>query len=259
MHSGTSRESNLQNLLTLDLPLARSALVSRSRGELSAAIVCDTSAEEGNAYLLGPWAVPGCDALRAELVDEVLGKVAVARFHSYSHIDNVSNRGLYTSRGFVEREPASIYRLREKPELVARELACCPALERRDFASFAELHAATFPSTYFSAEEIAKLSKPHRVFVVREEGKVVGYVHAGRNDDPRAGYIHYIAVHERWRRRGYGRRLLLSALDWLFSECGYASVALNSSSRHGQARRLYESLGFELEATGVGARLERSP
>jgi GNAT superfamily N-acetyltransferase len=63
-------------------------------------------------------------------------------------------------------------------------------------------------------------------------------------------------VREDARRQGYGRCLLLSAVDWLLDVGGVSRVTLNVGDELVHARELYENAGFRLRFTGVG--LERN-
>jgi N-acetylglutamate synthase len=54
---------------------------------------------------------------------------------------------------------------------------------------------------------------PGMSFIALARGGVVGAVLAGH--DGRRGYLHHLAVHPRWRRRGLGRRLVRRCLDAL--------------------------------------------
>ena len=66
------------------------------------------------------------------------------------------------------------------------------------------------------------------------------------------GEIQFLGVRPDCQRRGYGRRLLLCAIDWLFDQAQVGWIGLNVSRNTLHARRLYESVGFELRFTGVG-------
>jgi ribosomal protein S18 acetylase RimI-like enzyme len=66
------------------------------------------------------------------------------------------------------------------------------------------------------------------------------------------GEIQFLGVREGYRRQGYGRRLLLAAIDWLLDRAGVSLVCLNVGEDLVHARGLYESVGFKLRFTGVG-------
>lgn len=67
-----------------------------------------------------------------------------------------------------------------------------------------------------------------------------------RNPSGRSGYIYGVCTEERYRRRGYSRRVLQALLDW-YEQQGIPRVELHSSE-YGEA--LYRELGFE-ESKGV--------
>lgn len=59
------------------------------------------------------------------------------------------------------------------------------------------------------------------------------------------GYIEDVAVHREFRGRGFGKRLMKGAMEWLKSK-GVGEVELHVWSNNQNALRFYESLGFEV-------------
>ena len=110
-----------------------------------------------------------------------------------------------------------------------------------------------FPKAYYSADRVLDMDgQSHRVLVLSEGPRVLGFVVAS-TEDGETGEVQFLGVAEGSRRRGYGRRLLLSGVDWLLDEAGVSRVTLNVGDELDHARGLYESVGFRLRFTGVGA------
>ncbi|MGC9335875.1 MAG: GNAT family N-acetyltransferase [Anaerolineae bacterium] len=65
-------------------------------------------------------------------------------------------------------------------------------------------------------------------------------------------FSHWDLVDESSSQHRYGRRLLLSAIDWLLDRAGVSRVCLNVGEELVHARSLYESVGFKLRYTGIG-------
>jgi ribosomal protein S18 acetylase RimI-like enzyme len=96
-------------------------------------------------------------------------------------------------------------------------------------------------------------------FVWVEAGRVVGNVTVQRAD--RAGsrwQIANVAVAPSHRGRGISRRLMEAALNHA-AECNGQWVVLQVYARNEVARRLYESLGFELVGGMADLRVARTP
>jgi GNAT superfamily N-acetyltransferase len=80
----------------------------------------------------------------------------------------------------------------------------------------------------------------------------LGFAVVSVEGDESEGELQFFGVREDSRRKGYGRKLLLSAIDWLLDNAGVAQVCLNVGEDLVHARDLYESVGFWLRFTGVG-------
>lgn len=87
-----------------------------------------------------------------------------------------------------------------------------------------------------------------KVLVVQLAGKIVGFasICAFRDDDREGlnGEISAIYLHPGYWRLGLGTKLCLAALDEL-SRSGYETIYLWVLSDNLQARKFYESLGFQ--------------
>ena len=94
----------------------------------------------------------------------------------------------------------------------------------------------------------------HRFFVVVEKGRLLGYLRAIVSIDPIEGYIEYLGVHPEARGGGLARRLVESMLRWSFETHRLPQVGLTVVDANAGARALYESVGFQMLASGMTAR-----
>lgn len=90
------------------------------------------------------------------------------------------------------------------------------------------------------------------VIVAVYEGEVVGvaelYITRAEGYG-KLGVISFIAVDERYRRRGIGRELVLYAEQWFRSKkCQYGAASTRSTNT--ASIRLFSSLGYELHERG---------
>jgi ribosomal protein S18 acetylase RimI-like enzyme len=88
------------------------------------------------------------------------------------------------------------------------------------------------------------------LFTVYDDAEPVGMLWLEFTDHSQGttAFVYDVSVHEDLRRRGYGRAIMLAAE----AECrarGAVSIGLNVFGPNVAARRLYESLGFEVTST----------
>ena len=97
---------------------------------------------------------------------------------------------------------------------------------------------------------------PYTVYVVDDE-EVLGYAVVVVGDRGEVGELQFLGVREDCQGKGYGRRLIMTAVDWLFDHAGVSGISLNVNEELVGARRLYETMGFRLRYTGIGLRMLR--
>lgn len=86
---------------------------------------------------------------------------------------------------------------------------------------------------------------------VDETGAVVGYIWLGLPTDERPqAWVYDLQVDPAFRRRGHGRALMLAAEEVL-RERGIRTLGLNVFGHNPDARRLYESLGYETRTVSM--------
>lgn len=87
-------------------------------------------------------------------------------------------------------------------------------------------------------------ANPDGVLVAEEGGDVIGYITSRLNDFSKIGWIPNMAVRADWQGKGVGRKLLISALDYLRAHgmelCKIETLEQNEIGRH-----LYPAVGFQ--------------
>jgi ribosomal protein S18 acetylase RimI-like enzyme len=224
-------------------------------GRLAGAMGAEYDEELGRGWLHGPHVFAGdWDPIAAELFGRLLAELPskIQQFDVFLNVENKRARRFYARRGFEEREHASHdFWLVPGDRIPAGERGCVPIGEEQE-ASFKQLYAALFPTAYYSADRVLQMES-HRVFVAAEGARVLGFAVTSVEEGD-AGEVQFLGVREDCRRQGYGRRLLLSAVEWLLDVAGVSRVTLNVGDELVQARGLYESVGFRLRFTGIGVR-----
>jgi GNAT superfamily N-acetyltransferase len=129
----------------------------------------------------------------------------------------------------------------------------CTLLGKEHETSFKQLYGTLFPAAYYSAERVIQMiGGSHQVVVAAQGEEVLGFAVVSAEGDGAEGEVQFFGVREDSRRQGHGRRLLLSAIDWLLDRAGVSRVCLNVGEELVHARGLYERVGFRLRFTGVG-------
>ena len=133
------------------------------------------------------------------------------------------------------------------------------------YVAMARYHAALDPAEYRVPQHAAVVTRFRSELEVADEadlhlvaevgGVVVGSLDAfmrplpseGSMRIPRRGALIGIAVDEGWRGRGVGTALMRAAEAWALDR-GYDTLELDVADPNGDARRLYERLGYGLVA-----------
>ena len=117
------------------------------------------------------------------------------------------------------------------------------------------------PESYRAAFAAIEADPRHRLVVVEDDGKIVGTLqlsflpHLVRGGGERA-QIEAVRVAASQRGAGLGRRLLQWAVEQARAR-NCALVQLTTDASRDDARRFYESLGFQATHTGMKLPLER--
>lgn len=169
-------------------------------------------------------------------------------------------RPYYRKKSFEERENQSHVYIASKANYLARQnpnfkissdIQILP-FEPTYTDSLQKLHKTSFPDGGYSVAEMTKLQgeKYPLWMAIAPNGDFAGYLFAavqGENE----GYVHFLAVEEKYRKHGIGEALMRKALYWTFEERQLPQAALTVGDKN-NARKLYAKVGFELLYSGVG-------
>ncbi|MBN1146178.1 MAG: GNAT family N-acetyltransferase [Anaerolineales bacterium] len=258
IHSGAGWEAGdvLQIMLKWE-EIGEIVFVIAQQGEGVVGVLgCEFDEGLGRGWLWGPFLGAGdWQAIAAALYHALLDALpaSIQQLDSFLNILNQRGQDFYRQQGFVASTLAHVYSA-ERPEAPASPSQACPPLAPQYHPGFSNLHSTIFPAAYYSAERvIGQIDDRNQVFVYIDGGQVLGYVYASFSDDSQEGEVEFLGVREDARGRGIGRQLLQAALRWLFDEKGALRATLTVNQENANARALYESVGFRLMYTGIGA------
>ncbi|XP_013411863.1 N-acetyltransferase 8 [Lingula anatina] len=93
------------------------------------------------------------------------------------------------------------------------------------------------PYLYYATKE------GNSFWIIEQKGKIIG-TGAVLKKSPSCGEVNHMFVDSACRGRGFGRRLLETAINYC-REYGYSTVALSSDETRFEARALYKKYGFK--------------
>jgi len=138
--------------------------------------------------------------------------------------------------------------------------------ETNDMAAVIQLanEYAEFDASITEADLAISRSFPDGLIVAEDCGHILGFVFGHPRDVPAAalerwgatstGYVELLAVHPNYRNRGIGTRLV-KELFGAFKRAGVDYVTLHCPAEAGEAKRVYEELGFHVLAYEMGMKL----
>lgn len=96
------------------------------------------------------------------------------------------------------------------------------------------------------------------VFAIEHEGRVIGAIQYGEEDDPQYRHASVdVFVGSRWHGRGLGTESIRLVVRHLFSTLGHHRVVIDPAAHNTRAIRAYERVGFR--TVGTLRRYERGP
>jgi ribosomal protein S18 acetylase RimI-like enzyme len=219
--------------------------------QIVGALGFDVDEEERSAELWGPFINAEGEQwnrLAEQLWDEGTSKLegCVNRYYGFYNADHQSAARFMEDKGGRKSGEHHVLRIR-KSALLTDGLSGLQDFTSEYADEFTMLHGTNFPNTYLSAQDIMQqLDEDHRLFMLTEQGQLVGYVYVEGEPEFKEGSIEYIAVSENFRGKGYGRALLDQALHYLFHIVQLEDISLCVDQRNEGAIQLYQRAGFDV-------------
>ncbi|OZU88976.1 hypothetical protein CIL03_08120 [Virgibacillus indicus] len=218
-------------------------------GELVGLIGADVDLGDGSAEVWGPFvdesqAVDVALKMWEKLLELLPG--AVKHFILFPNLENKLVSSFAEILQFEQQTDQIILSITESQALTYDGQH--EELMEADHKLFKSLHDIAFPDTYYDGQEIIeRINDTQKVFVMKDSGRLAGYVYAEADPEFGDASIEFIAVDPLMRGGGYGRKLLTAAVKWLFSFGSINTITLCVADDNPGAIKLYQSAGFQVE------------
>jgi ribosomal protein S18 acetylase RimI-like enzyme len=257
--SGESPEGLQERLLGYHFDCELLYYMALRNGNLVGAMGSEYDEELMRAWLHGPHAVEeGWEKIAGELYTRLCDHMrpGIKQWDAFLNVEYTRGRRFYSERGFDEMAHLNYEFWLEPERRVISGERGAELLREDQRVSFKRLYGAHFPGGYYSADRIIGMTgRSHQVLVIADGHDVLGYaVVSAEGGAGGLGELQFLGVREDCRGKGHGRRLLLTAVDWLLDGIGVSRISLNVNEELVGARSLYESVGFRLRFTGIGLR-----
>jgi len=208
--------------------------------------------EMGAAWLHGPLIdTLHRNACANALYEKTLNELPadIKELRAYLNTNNEAGKGFYQELGYTKKDHVSyVYQLPENNRIPLKSDKCIP-LDKKHETDFLHLYHSLFPDPYYSGERILEMrGKSHEVFIVLDDLLFAGFIVICLDENE----IQFLGVEAGQRRKGLGKALLSCGINYLFDKNKENCLSLNVSGDLENTQKLYQSVGFSLQYSGMG-------
>ncbi len=156
---------------------------------------CEFEKDGTRGWLRGPFAASRWEAVAAALYARLRDAVppAIARLDAFLNLENTRGQAFYEAQNFQQKGQSHVY-VADRPAHVypppALSGSPCTPLSAPTHQSFAALHDAVFPGTYYTGQQIIEqIDERHQAWVYAPDGDVLGYIYAIVEQWAEEGYV----------------------------------------------------------------------
>ncbi len=245
---GETREDVIHDLGDLSVPLREGFRLADEDGRLVGVLGYDADLTLGRVWLMGPFVDhPDWQTIADQLYDEICRTLPseLTQHELFGHTDNQLLAEFALAHCFDALPETHLLEI-GRPLIPSGIPDGIVTYDATFGDQFAALHAATFPSTYYSAEQLVDLQDERRhLLLATDQNRLLGYAFVQTMPDIQQAYLDFIGVAEGQRRTGIGRRLLQAVMAVAFRDPAIDRLHLTVNSDNSAAYQLYQSFGFE--------------
>jgi ribosomal protein S18 acetylase RimI-like enzyme len=233
-----------------DLPFENSIIIAVENDSIIAAIGLDFDEEDQSAEVWGPFVRDrGATDLLPKMWNRLCEQLTISMKYPHFFI-NIENEIAIDFASDVGADLKGHHYIlhKERQNHINESSEIIFKLDSINEEAFQKLHDLAFPNTYYNGQTIlSRLNANRVVFCYCDEWGLKGYVFVEADAENGEGTIEYIAVDDRFRKNGVGRKLLLHGLDYLFSYDSITDISLTVEKSERGAIHLYQSAGFNIQ------------
>jgi ribosomal protein S18 acetylase RimI-like enzyme len=228
------------------------SLLAYKDDQLVGVIIAEYDLELSRAWIHGPMVEdqPNWHEIADQLYEKLMQEIIPKTITDYELYGGKANHNLATfaqRHQFPAKDPSVVLMFpRAKLETLPK-ITDIHQLTSKYYDQFKKLHTVIFPKTYYSGEQLLKqLDETNQIFIEIINNKLIGFIHIKVEKSLQEGYIEFVGVEESARGQGIGKKLVITALQWLFITFSQIStVNLTVSQTNVSALAVYTKVGFE--------------
>ncbi|KAA3603896.1 MAG: GNAT family N-acetyltransferase [Calditrichaeota bacterium] len=225
-------------------------------GEVCGFLACEFDRESKRGWLKGPLAENNNEEIYQELLDILVMElpIKIDKFSAFPNLKNQDLTRFYLSNDFEKDDISFIYefhkcQIGKKGEIDKLFREDLPTENESDFKL---LHEEAFPNTYYTVKEIlALVDENHKILTLVKDEILLGYIYLSNDVESRIVDFEFITIRSNIRGKGFGRKLISSAISYSFNKLKTSKVTLTVTSKNNKAKKLYEEIGFQLLYSGI--------
>lgn len=222
-------------------------------GQIVGVLGCDCDFEDESGEVWGPFIQVESDEawnkVAAMLLNELKENTKeIKEYGMFINSENVRAIEFAKTNGAVHKSEEEILVL-NREDFKGNSYEDIKELEEEYNGDFINLHDDVFKNTYLSGNEIiSRINCARKVFVKKENHKVLGYIYIEVEEEFDEATVEFLAVDKECRNKGMGYKLLNKGLEWIFSFENIDHIKLCATSSNKVAVDLYKKNGFKTEA-----------
>ncbi|MFD1018269.1 GNAT family N-acetyltransferase [Thalassobacillus hwangdonensis] len=229
------------------VPYWESFVAAFKDGKVIGLIGFDGDLDHQTAEIWGPFVRGGLSELATELFVELKNHIppTIEKLFLFPNKQNDTVISLAEEMDF-EAMDAQVILTIDKESVPQQRETGIREVQSGQQQEFNKLHYQSFPDAYYSAEEIlSRLDSQRKLFISTDGNLLTGYIYVEVEPAFNEASIEFVSVNRKDRGKGIGRKLIVNALQWMFTHDEIDSVTLCVNATNEKALKLYKKAGFK--------------